>query len=101
MIGEGAGRPDVIVNILQAANFIGGVTLAKLREKVNSVVPQYLLEDYLSVLENNGLLSFQKGEQVYQTTYKGMSFLLAYKRAIGLITSAEKENENSFFKLNV
>ncbi len=94
MIGEGTGRPNVIVNILQAANFIGGVTQAKLREKVDSMTPEYTLKDYLSVLENNGLLSFQKGEQVYRTTYKGMSFILAYKRAIGLITSAEKENEN-------
>jgi len=46
-----------------------------------------MLNDYcISVLEKNGLLSFQKGEQVYRTTYKRMNFLKTYTRAIESIT---------------
>ncbi len=87
MIREGGNRPDVIVSILKAANFSRGVTLAKITEKVNLIESPYSLKQYISVLENNGLLSFQKGEQVYRTTYKGMNFLLTYKRAIDSITN--------------
>ena len=83
---EGGNRPDVIVSILKAANFSRGVTLTKITEKVNLIESTYSLKQYLSVLENNGLLSFQKGEQVYRTTYKGMTFLQTYKRAVDSIT---------------
>ena len=39
--------------------------------------------------------AFQRGEQVYRTTYKGMNFLLTYNRTIELITNVEKENDSS------
>jgi len=79
---EGENRPDVIVSILKAANFGRGVTLAKITEKVNFLESTHSMKQYISVLETNGLLSFQKGEQVYRTTYKGMNFIKTYKRVI-------------------
>jgi predicted transcriptional regulator len=87
VIREGGNRPDVIVSILKAANFSRGVTLAKITEKINLIESTYSLKQYLSVLEKNGLLSFQKGEQVYRTTYKGMNFLQTYKRVIDSIAN--------------
>jgi predicted transcriptional regulator len=84
---EGGNRPDVIVSILKAANFSRGITLAKISENVSLIESTYSLKQYLSVLEKNGLLSFQKGEQVYRTTYKGMNFLQTYKRVIDSITN--------------
>ena len=84
---EGGNRPDVIVSILKAANSSRGVTLAKITEKENLIESTYSLKEYLSVLEKNGLLSFQKGGQVYRTTYKGMNFLQTYNRAIDSITN--------------
>ena len=33
------------------------------------------LKEYLSVLEENGLLAHDKGEQLYKTTEKGIRFL--------------------------
>jgi predicted transcriptional regulator len=33
------------------------------------------LKDYLTVLEDNGLLAYDKGEQIYRTTQKGLRFL--------------------------
>jgi predicted transcriptional regulator len=87
VIREEENRPDVIVSILKAANFSRGVTLARITEKVDFLEPTYSMKQYISVLEKNGLLSFQKGEQVYRTTYKGMNFLKTYKRAIESITN--------------
>ena len=95
MIKEGTNRGDVIVIILQTANFSGGVTVATITEKVDLIMPPHRLKEYLSVLEINGLLAFQRGEQVYRTTYKGMNFLLTYNRTIELITNVEKENDTS------
>lgn len=76
---------------LQAANITGGVRFTKITEKTDLKVTKDLLNKYLSVLEHYGFLSFQKGEQVYLNTYKGMRFLLAYKRAFELITNIEEE----------
>jgi predicted transcriptional regulator len=94
VIEQESDRPDLIVSILKAANFSGGVTLAKIIERVDLIEPapslkQYApsLKQYLSVLEKNGLPSFQKGEQIYRTTYKGMNFLQTYNRSIGLSTN--------------
>jgi len=33
------------------------------------------LKEYLAVLEENGLLAYNKGDQLYQTTQKGSHFL--------------------------
>jgi len=40
---------------LKAANFSGGVTLAKITEKVDLIESTDSLKQYLSVLEKNGL----------------------------------------------
>jgi predicted transcriptional regulator len=33
------------------------------------------LKEYLTLLEENGLLAYDKGEQIYRTTQKGLHFL--------------------------
>lgn len=88
-------RTYAIINILQAANIAGGVRLTKITEMADLNVTKDLLIRYLSVLEHYDFLSFQKGEQVYRTTYKGMRFLLAYKRASELITNIEEANQTA------
>lgn len=81
--------------ILHAANFSGGVTLAKIREKAHLIISPPQLNEYLSSLQKNGLISFQKGEQVYTTTYIGMRFLHTYNHTIELIANVEKEHNSS------
>ena len=76
--------------ILQAANVSGGLTLAKIGEKAHLIAPSQQLKDYVSSLEKNGLIAFQKGEHVYRTTYKGMHFLQTYNYTIGLMNRVEK-----------
>jgi len=75
--------------ILQAANISGGVRLAKIREKAHLIKSQQLKE-YLSSLEKNGLMAYQRGEQVYRTTYKGMRFLQTYNHTIA---NVKKEHD--------
>lgn len=77
---EAPSRPNTIVDILQVTNIAGGVRFTKITEQadLNDLnVTEDLLIKHLSVLEYYSFLSFQKGEQVYRTTYKGMRFLLA------------------------
>jgi hypothetical protein len=51
VIREGGNRLDVIVSILEAANFSRSITLAKITEKVDWIESTYSLEQYLSILE--------------------------------------------------
>ena len=87
---EATSRPYAIVNILQVANIASGVRLTKITEKADLNVTEDLLIKYLSVLEHYGFHS-----KVYRTTYKGMRFLLAYKRAFELITNIEEANQTA------
>jgi predicted transcriptional regulator len=90
VINENTNRGDAIVMILQATNVSGGMNLTKIREKMHLIITSQQLKEYLSSLEKNGLMAFQKGEQVYRTTYKGMHFLQTYNYTIGLMNSVEK-----------
>ena len=46
---------------------------------------------YLSILENQGLISYQKGDGIYRTTYKGRQFLRTYNHAVSLLNNSEKD----------
>jgi predicted transcriptional regulator len=76
--------------ILQAANVSGGMTLTKIREKTHLIITSQQLKEYLSSLQKNGLMAFQKGEQVYRKTCKEMHFLQTYNYTIGLMNRVEK-----------
>jgi len=51
----------------------GGATKTKIMYKAYLSYAQ--LKEYLSVLEENGLLTQDKGQQLYRTTEKGKRFL--------------------------
>ena len=90
LIIESTNRGDAIIMIPQAANVSGGMTLTKIREKTHLIITSQQFKEYLSNLEKNGLITFQKGDQVYRTTYKGMHFLQTYNYIIGLMNRVEK-----------
>lgn len=81
-------RTDIVATILEAAN--GGSTKTKIMYKAYLSYAQ--LKEYLSVLVQNDLLSFEKGTQTYKTTSKGLQFLKTYSQIGGLIVpdTAEK-----------
>ena len=64
-------RTEIASRILESA--ANGTTKTKIMYKAFLSYAQ--LKEYLAVLEENGLLSYDKGDQVYKTTQKGMKFL--------------------------
>ena len=92
MTNDNINRANTIVMILHAANLSDGVTFAKIIEKAHLIIPPQQLKEYLSSLQKNRLIVFQRGEQVYRTTYKGMRFLQTYNHTIA---NMEKEQDSS------
>ncbi|HEY3094957.1 MAG TPA: winged helix-turn-helix domain-containing protein [Nitrososphaera sp.] len=64
-------RTEIASRILESA--MGGITKTKIMYKAFLSYAQ--LKEYLTVLEESGLLAYDKGEQTYKTTQKGLHFL--------------------------
>ncbi len=64
-------RTEIASRILESAT--GGATKTKIMYKAFLSYAQ--LKEYLAVLEENGLLEYDKGEQTFKTTQKGARFL--------------------------
>ena len=64
-------RTEITSRILEAAS--GGITKTKIMYKAFLSYAQ--LKEYLIMLEENGLLAYDNGEQIYRTTAKGLHFL--------------------------
>jgi predicted transcriptional regulator len=64
-------RTEIASRILESAT--SGTTKTKIMYKAFLSYAQ--LKEYLTVLEENELLSYDKGEQIYKTTQKGLHFL--------------------------
>lgn len=64
-------RTEIASRILESAT--GGATKTKIMYKAFLSYAQ--LKEYLAVLEENGLLEYDKSEQTFKTTQKGSRFL--------------------------
>jgi predicted transcriptional regulator len=64
-------RTEIASRILESAT--GGATKTKIMYKAFLSYAQ--LKEYLAVLEENGLLEYDKSEQTFKTTQKGTRFL--------------------------
>ncbi len=64
-------RTEIASRILESAT--RGATKTKIMYKAFLSYAQ--LKEYLGVLEESGLLAYDKGEQIYKTTQKGLHFL--------------------------
>jgi len=84
-------RPITIVKILETALASKGATLTKLIHKSDLTEYPDKLEMYMSILEENRLIAYHKGDRVYRTTYRGMHFLRTYNHTIDLLSNLEKE----------
>src|ERR687886_2802022 len=67
---------ETIASILHAA--IGGVTKTTIMYK--SFITYDQLNEYLSLLVEKGLITYQEGEKLYRTTDKGINFVQANKK---------------------
>ena len=82
-------RSEIVALILEAAN--GGATKTKIMYKAFLSYAQ--LKEYLAVLEENGLLSYDKGEQLYKTTQKGLHFLTITSSLQGMMEGIPNAQE--------
>jgi predicted transcriptional regulator len=74
-------RTELASNILEAAN--GGSTKTKIMYKAFLSYAQ--LKEYLSVLTENGLLTYDDASRSYITTSKGVKFLDTTRQLGGLL----------------
>lgn len=75
-------RSDIVSQILEAAN--GGTTKTKIM--YGAYLSYAQLKEYLSVLVENGLIEYQKTEQKYRTTQKGLQFIKSYDQIGQMMT---------------
>jgi predicted transcriptional regulator len=66
-------KADITATILEAVAAAGGTTKAKI-----SFLTYQRLKGYLLLLEENGLIEYDKEKCIYKTTEKGLHTLQAY-----------------------
>jgi len=87
-------RTDIVAQILEAANGGGddggggGATQAKIM--YNAFLSYAQLEEYLTLMVENGLLKYDQRGQIYKTTEKSNRFLRLYNQ-IEVITPGQDD----------
>ena len=74
-------RMDIFRRILQVAN--GGAAKTKIMYRAFLSYPQ--MKDYLMVLTQNDLISYDLDTQTFKTTQKGRRFIEVYNQMTGMI----------------
>ena len=82
-------RIDIMSQILEAANG-GGATRTKIMYKAFLSFVQ--LKEFLTLLTENDLLSFDRETQTFKTTEKGLRFLNAYNK-LGDVMKASSQQQ--------
>ena len=78
-------RIDIISKILQAAN---GGGAAKTKIMYQAFLSYAQMKDYLMLLTQNDLLSYDLNTRTFKTTEKGLRFLETYNQMDGMIKAA-------------
>ena len=89
-------RTEIVGLILEAANG-GGATKTKIMYKAFLSFAQ--LREYLTMLQDNGLIEYEGGKQAYRTTEKGMKLLEVYEKMSELVPSLTMTAENRFVSI--
>ena len=80
-------RTDIVAMILQSAH--NGVTKTKIMYKAYLSYTQ--LKEYLSLLEESGMIVYEDGTQVYKITEKGRKFLKLSIEIDDMVSSKPEE----------
>jgi predicted transcriptional regulator len=89
-------RTEIVGLILEAANG-GGATKTKIMYKAFLSFAQ--LREYLTTLQDNGLVEYEGGMQTYRTTEKGMRLLDIYEKMHELAPPLTSTAENRFVSI--
>ena len=75
-------RSDIVCQILEAANDDGengeGITLTKIM--YNVILCNEQMKEYLALLIDDGLITYDSTMSTFKTTEKGLTFLQAYNQ---------------------
>jgi predicted transcriptional regulator len=82
-------RTDITSQILDVAS--GGATKTKIMYR--SYLSYAQLKEYLTVLEENGLLSYNTSDRLFKTTAKGHKFLKIYDQIDSFVSPVEDISE--------
>lgn len=74
-------RTEIVAMILQSAR--SGVTKTKIMYKAYLSYTQ--IKEYLAFLQENDLIKYEPGDQLYKITEKGLQFLGAYDEISELV----------------
>jgi predicted transcriptional regulator len=75
-------RIDIVSHVLEVANVGGDTTKTRIMYKANLSHDQ--LKEYLTVLTERDLLSYDLPSHTFKTTEKGLRFLEIYNRMDGM-----------------
>ncbi len=75
-------RIEIIVDILQTAN---GGNATKTKIMYQAYLSYYQLKEYLSVLTERGLISYNPDTRTFKTTEKGLMLLEAYNLLVDMM----------------
>jgi predicted transcriptional regulator len=89
-------RIEIISKVLDAANG-GGATRTKIMYRAYLSYTQ--MKEYVELLTERGLLSYDLDRQTFRTTEKGLRFLQAYNQISDMIN--EEEEEDSQQKMRI
>jgi predicted transcriptional regulator len=89
-------RTEIVGLILEAANG-GRATKTKIMYKAFLSFAQ--LREYLTTLQDNGLIEYEGGTQTYRTTEKGMKLLNVYEKMSELAPPLAPTQESRFMRI--
>jgi predicted transcriptional regulator len=89
-------RTEIVGLILEAANG-GGATKTKIMYKAFLSFAQ--LREYLTMLQENGLIEYEGGKRTYRTTEKGMKLLAVCEKMYELAPPLAEVAANRFVSI--
>ncbi|MGH9913432.1 MAG: winged helix-turn-helix domain-containing protein [Nitrososphaeraceae archaeon] len=89
-------RTEIVGLILEAAN---GGRATKTRIMYKAFLSFAQLREYLTTLQDNGLIEYEGGMQTYRTTEKGMRLLDIYEKMHELAPPLTMTAENRFVSI--
>ena len=85
-------RTEIIATILESIRT--GSTKTKIMYKAYLSYSQ--MKEYLQFLQENNLMEYESGSQIYRITDKGIQFLVAYGEISSLVSQSDPLEQKSF-----
>ncbi len=85
-------RTEIIATILESVR--SGSTKTKIMYKAYLSYSQ--MKEYLQFIQENNLMEYESGAQIYRITDKGIQFLTVYEDIVCLVSPSDPLKQKSF-----